>query len=146
MLIHGTLPGRYHAVTDSRPKWHNPWLGVGFGNYEIAYPQYDLLNWPLAQGHAHNYYLNVFAEAGIIGLVAYVTMWLTVIVITWRARRHPDPLARFIVVGLFGTWTYLAVHSLTDNLYVNNLFLHLGVMLGILAVLHRIEIHCVRIE
>ncbi|MEO8397889.1 MAG: O-antigen ligase family protein [Chloroflexota bacterium] len=124
----------------------NPWLGVGFGNYENAYSQYDLLNWPLAQGHAHNYYLNVFAEAGIIGLVAYVTLWVSVMIITWRARRHPDPLARFMVVGLFGTWTYLAVHSLTDNLYVNNLFLHLGVMLGILAVLHRIEIHCVRME
>jgi putative inorganic carbon (HCO3(-)) transporter len=124
----------------------NPWLGVGFGNYEIAYPQYDLLNWPLAQGHAHNYYLNVFAEAGIIGLVAYITMWLVVMAITWQARRHPDPLARFIVVGLFGTWTYLAIHSLTDNLYVNNLFLHLGVMLGILAVLYRIQSQSVRIE
>ena len=124
----------------------NPWLGVGFGNYEIAYPQYDLLNWPLAQGHAHNYYLNVFAEAGIIGLVAYITMWLVVMVLTWRARRHPDPLARFIVVGLFGTWTYLAFHSLTDNLYVNNLFLHLGALLGILAVLQRIQSQCVRIE
>ena len=124
----------------------NPWLGVGFGNFENAYPQYDLLYWPLAQGHAHNYYLNVFAEAGIIGLLAYVAMWLSVMILTWRARRHPDPLARFIVVGLFGTWTYLAVHSLTDNLYVNNLFLHLGVMLGMLAVLHRIETQCVRME
>ncbi len=124
----------------------NPWLGVGFGNFEIAYSQYDLLNWSLAQGHAHNYYLNVFAEAGIIGLLAYVAMWLSVMIVTWRARRHPDPLARLIVVGLFGTWTYLGVHSLTDNLYVNNLFLHLGVMLGILAVLHRIEVHCVRME
>ena len=124
----------------------HPWLGVGFGNYEIAYPQYDLLNWPLAQGHAHNYYLNVFAEAGIIGLVAYITMWLVIMILTWHARRHPDPLARFIVVGLFGTWIYLAVHSLTDNLYVNNLFLHLGVMLGILAVLYRVQSQAVRIE
>ena len=115
----------------------NPWLGVGFGNYEIAYPHYNLLNWQLALGHAHNYYLNVFAEAGMIGLVGYLALWVSVMVMTWRARRHPDPLARLIVVGLFGTWTYLAVHSLTDNLYVNNLFLHLGVMLGVLAVLHR---------
>ena len=56
----------------------------------------------------------------------------------------PDPLARLILVGLFGSWAYLAVHSLTDNLYVNNLFLHLGVMLGVLAVLQRIG--SVRIE
>lgn len=122
----------------------NPWLGVGFGNYEVAYPAYNLLNWPLALGHAHNYYLNVFAEAGMIGLLGYVALWVSIMALTWRARRHPDPLARLIAVGLFGTWTYLAVHSLTDNLYVNNLFLHLGVMLGVLAVLHKIE--CVRIE
>ncbi len=122
----------------------NPILGVGFGNYEVAYPSYSLLNWALALGHAHNYYLNVFAEAGIIGLGAYLALWLTVILLTWRARRHPDPLARLIVIGLLGTWTYLAVHSLTDNLYVNNLFLHLGVMLGLLAVLQRTR--CVRME
>jgi O-antigen ligase len=122
----------------------NPWLGVGFGNYEIAYPSYNLINWNLALGHAHNYYLNVFAEAGMIGLAAYAVLWLIVMVLTWRARRHPDPLARLIVVGLFGTWVYLAVHSLTDNLYVNNLFLHLGVLLGVLAVLGRIQ--CTRME
>jgi O-antigen ligase len=122
----------------------NPWLGVGFGNYEIAYSHYNLLNWDLALGHAHNYYLNVFAETGMIGLVGYLTLWLSVLVLTWRARRHPDPLARLIIVGLTGTWTYLAVHSLTDNLYVNNLFIHLGVMLGVLAVLHNVQ--CVRIE
>lgn len=117
----------------------NPWLGVGFGNYEIAYSQYNLMNWKLALGHAHNYYLNVFAETGIIGLISYVILWVSVIVLTWRARRHPDPLARFIVIGLLGTWTYLAVHSLTDNLYVNNLFLHLGVLLGVLAVLQQFQ-------
>ncbi len=122
----------------------NFWFGVGFGNYEAAYPQYNLLNWRLALGHAHNYYLNVFAEAGMIGLISYIALWISVIAVAWRARRHPDPLARLIVVGLLGTWTYLAVHSLTDNLYVNNLFLHLGVLLGVLAVLGNIE--CVRME
>ena len=115
----------------------NPWLGVGFGNYENAYSSYNLINWRLALGHAHNYYLNVFAEAGIIGFSIYVALWLSVMAITWGCRRHPDPLARLIAVGLFGSWTYLAIHSLTDNLYVNNLFLQLGVMLGLLALLHR---------
>ncbi len=122
----------------------HPWFGIGFGNYENAYSQYNFLNWQIALGHAHNYYLNVFAEAGIIGLIAYVALWVSIMAITWRARRHPDVLARLIVVGLFGTWTYLAVHSLTDNLYVNNLFLHLGILLGVLAVLEKVQ--CVRME
>ncbi|MEO0562034.1 MAG: O-antigen ligase family protein [Chloroflexota bacterium] len=115
----------------------NPVLGVGGGNYEVAYAQYRLINWDEALGHAHNYYLNVLAETGILGILTYLTMWIGVVIIGWRARQHPDMIARYTVIGLLGTWTYLSVHSLTDNLYVNNLFLHVGVMLGLLAVIER---------
>ena len=44
-----------------------------------------------------------------------------------------DPVKRGLALGLFGTWTHLAVHSFVDKLYVNNLFLHIGVMVGLLA-------------
>ncbi len=133
-----------YAVVERLAHWQaalnmaraQPWTGIGFGNYETAYPSYRLLNWKFPLGHAHNYYLNVLAEAGIIGLLAYSLLWVVVIVITWRARRHPNSVARLTAAGLLGTWVYLTVHSLTDNLYVNNLFLHIGVMLGILAILH----------
>ncbi len=114
-----------------------PWLGVGSGNYEVAYPVFRLMNWPEPLGHAHNYYLNVLGEAGIMGLLIYLTLWFGVLWLTWRSRQHPDPLARLTAIGLLGTWTYLMMHSLTDQLYVNNMFLHLGVMLGITAVLHK---------
>ncbi len=119
----------------------NPFFGVGMGNYEVVYDDYRLLNWGFPLGHAHNYYLNIFAEAGIIGLAVYAVLWVSLLWMTWQIRRHPDILARCIGVGLLGTWTYLTVHSLTDNLYVNNLFLHIGVMIGILAVLHRQSHH-----
>lgn len=114
-----------------------PWLGVGFGNYEIAYDDYRLLNWEDSLGHAHNYYLHVLGETGIIGLTAYIAVFITVIRVTWQTRTHPDSLSRCVAVGLMGTWVYLLVHSLTDNLYVNNMFIHLGVMLGLLAILNR---------
>jgi O-antigen ligase len=133
-----------YAVVERLAHWQaalnmaraNPWLGVGLGNYEVAYPQYRLINWGFPLGHAHNYYLNILAEAGIIGLVGYAALWIGVFWLTWRTRQHPDPFSRLIVIGLLGSWTYLSIHSLTDNLYVNNLFLHLGVMLGLLAVLY----------
>lgn len=114
----------------------NPWLGVGFGNYEVAYPAHRLINWDEPLGHAHNYYLNMFAEGGIIGLAGYGTAWLLIAWFTWKVRQHPDMLSRVAAIGLLGSWVYLAVHSLFDNLYVNNLFLHLGLMLGILGVLY----------
>lgn len=114
-----------------------PWLGVGFGNYEAAYDDFALINWPIALGHAHNYYLNLLAETGILGLSVYGIMWGALFVMTWRVLRRTDLLERGIALGLMGVWVHLSVHSLVDKLYVNNSFLHFGVMLGLLAVLQR---------
>ncbi len=132
-----------YAVAERLAHWQaalnmiesHPWLGIGLGNYEIVYPQYRLINWPEPLGHAHNYYLNIFAEAGFIGFLGYIKVWLVIIALTWKIRNHPDILARLIGIGLLGTWAYLSIHNFFDNLYVNNLFLHLGLMLGIVAVL-----------
>ena len=113
----------------------HPWLGVGFGNYDNAYLSYNLLYWDLSLGHAHNYYLNVFGETGMIGLLAYGVLVLTMTARLWRIRRHPDTAVRWLGIGLLGSWVYLTVHSLTDNLYVNNLFLHIGAIIALVAVL-----------
>ncbi len=113
-----------------------PWLGVGLGNYEVVYSQYRLINWDEPLGHAHNYYLNMLAEAGLIGLVTYLTFWGFIVLLTWCTRRHPGIIERCFAVGLLGSWAYLSIHSLTDNLYVNNMFLHLGVMLGLLSIIY----------
>lgn len=115
----------------------NPLVGVGLGNYEITYNDYRLLNWKEALGHAHNYYLNIVAETGIIGGLGYLMFWIVIFVVSWQVRGHPDRCARSLGIGLLGTWSYIAVHSIFDNLYVNNLFLHIGVLLGILAILHQ---------
>lgn len=133
-----------YAVVERLAHWQaafnmieqNPWSGVGFGAYEAAYADYRLLNWHEPLGHAHNYYLNIWAEGGMISLLAYGLLWFGVVLMTWRIRSHPDTLARSVGIGLLGTWTYLSIHSLLDNLYVNNLFLHLGVMFGIMGLLY----------
>lgn len=114
------------------------WLGVGFGNYETAYPHYRLLYWTEALGHAHNYYLNLLAEVGIVGLTAYLVMVLIQLVSLWRVRRHhPSSAVRWVCLGMMGSWFYLSSHSLLDNLYVNNLFLHIGVIVGVSIAFYR---------
>ncbi len=112
---------------------YNLWAGVGFGCYEPAYSRFALINWPIALGHAHNFYLNIAAETGLIGLVAYLILWGVVFWQTWRATRRAEGLLRGVAIGLLGTWTHLSVHHLLDNLYVNNVHLHIGAMLGLLA-------------
>lgn len=114
----------------------HPWLGVGFGNYEVAYPQVQLVNWKYPLGHAHNYYINMLAETGIVGLIAYVAAWLIIFALTIRLLSRTEDAARGVVLGLLGSWTYLSIHSLFDKLYVNNLFLHIGAMLGLIGGLY----------
>ena len=132
-----------YAVVERLAHWqaalsmfrHRLWTGVGFGCYEAAYPTFSLINWPIALGHAHNVYLNLAAETGLIGLGAYLILWAVVIWQTWRLTRRARGLVRGIGVGLIGVWTHLSVHHLLDNLYVNNVHLHIGVLLGLAAFL-----------
>ena len=108
------------------------WTGVGFGNYSAAYGDYDLINFSDPLGHAHNYYLNLLAEVGLPGLVTYGLFWLVIVGQSiWLARRLAWP-ERGVVVGLLAAWVGLAVHHLVDKLYVNNIYVHLGAMIGLL--------------
>lgn len=110
----------------------NLWTGVGFGNYAAAYNDYALINFPDALGHAHNYYLNLLAEVGLPGLTFYIIFWLAMIGQSVRLARRLAWPERGVVVGLLAAWVALAVHHLVDKLYVNNIYVHLGVMLGLL--------------
>ncbi len=112
-----------------------PWLGVGFGNYEPAYADYALINWPYPLGHAHNYYLNLLAETGIVGLLAYFVVWTAVFWQTIRVIQRTDGWQRGVALGLLGVWTALTVHHLVDKLYVNNIYIHLGALFGLLQLL-----------
>ena len=113
----------------------HPWTGVGFSNYQPLYEQYRLLNWPMPLGHAHNIYLNVAAETGLIGLGLYLLLWISILALTFRAIRRAQGFDRAAAVGLMGAWVYLGTHMLVDNLYVNNTHLLIGALLGLLTVI-----------
>jgi len=111
----------------------HPWLGVGIGNYEPVYPRYALPQWPLPLGHAHNYYLNIAAEGGIVGLSAYVLLWSIALLQAWRAVRRGSGWQLGLALGVLGVVVHLSVHNFVDNLYVHGMYLHLGVLLGLIA-------------
>jgi hypothetical protein len=77
----------------------------------------------------------MLAETGIFGLVGYVTAWAMIVWLTMRALATATGWRRGVALGLLGVWTHLLVHSLFDKLYVNNLFLHIGAMLGLIGTL-----------
>jgi O-antigen ligase len=135
-LTFSTIERLAHWQAAVRMTESAPWLGVGFGNYAAAYPDFRLMVWENALGHAHNYYLNIFAETGAIGLLAYLVFWVTVIVATWRAARQSliCNLQSAICIGILGAWAHLTMHHVFDNLYVANMHLLIGAYLGFVIV------------
>jgi len=135
-----TITSESYAVLERLAHWQaavamandHPWLGLGFGNYEVAYPRYALMNWKYPLGHAHNYYLNALAETGILGFVTYVGGWLAIAFVTVRRLHGTTGVTRGLLIGMLGVWAAIAVHSIFDKLYVNNLFLQVGAMFGLM--------------
>ncbi|MFT5193226.1 MAG: putative inorganic carbon (HCO3(-)) transporter [Cellvibrionaceae bacterium] len=132
-----------YAVLERQAFWQaafnmfesNIWTGVGFGNYDAAYPENFVGTWEHSLGHAHNYYINLLAETGIAGLIAYLVFWG---VILWQMIRHLPhlpPSQRGIALGLIGVWIALSMHHLVDKLYVNNNWLTLGTFLAMQEIL-----------
>jgi putative inorganic carbon (HCO3(-)) transporter len=115
----------------------NPLLGVGIGNYVPVYPAYALPGWEDPMGHAHNYYLNIAAEAGLVGLGGYLFLWGAVFWHGWRVYRRAEDQWRGITLGILGVMVAFSVHSLFDNLYVHGMNIHLALLLGLLTVIDK---------
>ncbi|HOU23232.1 MAG TPA: O-antigen ligase family protein [Anaerolineae bacterium] len=117
----------------------HPWLGVGTGNYPVAYPRYAVGRWRDPLGHAHNYYLNVAAEAGLVGFVAYVLLVTACLLEAWRVIRRTRGTGWWnaVALGVLGILVHLSVHNLFDNLYVHSMNVQLGLALGLLALADR---------
>jgi O-antigen ligase len=111
----------------------HPWLGVGIGNYGISYAAYAPPHWYLPLGHAHNILINFLAEVGVVGFAAFAFLWLGVAWVAGRAAFDSDRLVSALGIGLLGTWTYLSVHNMFDNLFVQHMQLQLALLLGILV-------------
>ena len=109
-----------------------PWLGVGPGNYATVYPLVRLPRWEEALGHAHNIYLNVLGETGLVGLTAYLALWIGVVVWVWRRfqRFPPGSYAGALALGVLGSIVHLSVHNGFDNLYVQGIYILIALLLA----------------
>lgn len=127
------------AIVERRAHWQaalgmfsdHPWLGVGIGNYAVAYPAYALPHWDDPLGHAHNYYLNVLAEAGLLGLSAYLFLWVAVFWSVWRSVRGTRGFWQAVAAGAFGMLVALSIHNFFDNLFVHSMYIQVGITLGL---------------
>jgi hypothetical protein len=77
-----------HWIAGLRMYFAHPILGVGIGNYPDAYPQYFITIFTDPLGHAHNYYINIAAETGSIGLIIYLLFLLATFVVAGGVVRN----------------------------------------------------------
>lgn len=139
------LSDENYAIVERLAHWQaawrmvsdNPLLGVGIGNYVPVYPAYALPGWEDAMGHAHNYYLNIAAEAGLVGLGGYLFLWAAIFWHGWRVYRGAQDQWRGITLGILGVMVAFCAHSLFDNLYVHGMNIHLALLLGLLTVIDK---------
>lgn len=127
-----------HWLAGLRMFQAHPLLGVGAGNYNAAYAQFGLPDWPEPLGQAHNYYINVAAETGLLGLVAFLALVAVMLYLGWRVA-HAAVLAkeaaRALALGLLAVLVALTVHNLTDDLFVHGMELQVALCIGCLLAL-----------
>ncbi len=127
-----------HWVAAVRMWESAPWLGVGPGNYATVYPAVRLLRWQEALGHAHNIYLNVLGESGLIGLSAYLLLWGVITIWVWRRWRctvwQGAGWHAALAIGALGVIGHLSIHNFFDNLFVQGTYLHIALWLAVLSI------------
>jgi O-antigen ligase len=92
-----------------------PLTGVGLGGFVYAYPTVRKTHDSLLVDHAHNDYLELASETGLIAALALVAAAL--IALVWAVRRwreRHDPLIRGVMLGAILGVTAILIHSLTD--------------------------------
>lgn len=113
----------------------NPILGVGAGNYDMNFRE-STTTWRfrIGRGHAHNSYIQMLAQAGIVGLAAYMALISTVAVTIASAIRGPSSyLMRGIVIGVAGMSAALLAHAVFEYVHVLSLNLHMAIAWGLAA-------------
>lgn len=112
----------------------NPLLGVGIGAYETAFPIYTKSNGSIIVGQSHNDYLQVLADAGIVG--AIIAGWFIFLVIreSWRGIRLRDATLSSIALGSGAGIFAILIHSFVDfNLQLPSNILLFFILLAMLA-------------
>lgn len=105
-----------------------PVLGAGLGSYVTAFLKYKTTAPEHTVDYAHNDYLQVAAEMGVVGLGAAIGLAWFVLGRAWRGAHCWG----WLQMGLVGALAAMALHSLVDfNLYMPANALALGWLGGV---------------
>lgn len=108
--------GRWHLWSDVIQIIKDyPLFGSGFGTFVFAYPLYKTIPGNLVFDHAHNDYLEVLTDGGLVGALLSAWFMFAVLSHSWRmisVRR--DRYAVLVGIGALSGIAAILLHSLTD--------------------------------
>jgi O-antigen ligase len=110
-----------------------PWFGHGGGSFYTVFPPYKTQPWPWLWDHAHNDYVEVAADTGLIGLALWVGLGVVTAV---RALKllfdHQPRLNRGVGAAALLALSSIGLHSMVDfNLQIPANALTLTVLLAL---------------
>jgi O-antigen ligase len=93
----------------------NPILGVGFDALGVAYTRYDTWNGMYRVERAHNDYLQVLAESGVIGFICLAVFLFFLFRRGWQIMTTSrDSFRRGVALGALAGCFGIALHSFFD--------------------------------
>ncbi len=97
-----------------------PLTGAGMGCFEHIYPPYKTLNDNMKLQHAHNDYIQLLTEGGVIGFGIITLFILSLIAKTYgNFRKRKDGFSIYLYIGSLTGMISIFCHSFTDfNLQV----------------------------
>lgn len=92
----------------------HPFIGTGLGSFGVAYTLYDTRNGLYRLEQAHNDYLQVLSDAGIVGALLGLTFLMILFRSGFIRRETDDPFRRGVTTGALAGCFAVLVHSFFD--------------------------------
>ncbi len=112
-----------------------PVFGTGFGTYIDAYTKYRTLPGETIVDHAHNDYLELLSDGGLIGFLLFGWFFAAVGIRSFNTfRKRKELYSIYIFIGSLSGIVYMFFHSVTDfNLHIGSNGLYFFFLAGIMV-------------
>jgi O-antigen ligase len=119
---------------------HHPFIGSGLGSFGVIYTRYDSRNGLYRLEQAHNDYLQILADAGIIGGLLGLAFLVLLFSKGFARRSTDDKFRRGVATGALAGCFAVLVHSAFDfTLHTTSNALLFLVLAGMATLGHRVE-------
>jgi len=116
-----------------------PIFGSGLGTFSVVYPLYrESMDLPVVYNYAHNDYLQIITETGLLGFIclmgALLTFFMTVFKKILNYKGHYGSLRLNIALGALTGVVSILLHSVTDfNLHIPSNGFYFAFLVGLIA-------------